>query len=166
MNCLIIRIFMWILWPSSLLKKKKKRKRQSETRVLTLYKEIAMKFANISVVLYDKCFLPAFMQSALCFFSISLGEWRIEEIGERANERMSEWEDEPLNETRAKSAPRTTNWYAASGCDSCKGVWVGVCTRCGGEGIRGRRQGEFNWELNGLQSRLVVVPPILGLAAL
>lgn len=68
-----------------------KKKRQSETRVLTLYKEFAMKFANISVVLYDKCFLPAFMQSALCFFSISLGEWRIEEIGERADERMRGW---------------------------------------------------------------------------
>lgn len=80
----------------------------------------------------NKCFLPAFMQKRPhSFFSISLGE-----LGGWENGRMNEWEDEPLNGTRAKSAPHTTNWYAASGCDIWKGVWVGVC------GIEKREQAE------------------------
>lgn len=56
------------------------------------------------------------------------------------NGRMNEWEDEPLNGTRAKSAPHTTNWYAASGCDIWKSVWVGVC----GTEVREHREGEGN----------------------
>lgn len=60
-------------------------------------------------------------------FQFHWENWEDGRTGGWENGRMNEWEDEPLNGTRAKSAPHTTNWYAASGCDIWKGVWVGVC---------------------------------------
>lgn len=112
-NCLIARGFKW---NSS--KKDNLRQESSVSR------EILQWIAQILTYVYHliNAFFLHLCKSALSFFSISLGELRGWENG-----RMNEWEDEPLNGTRAKSAPHTTNWYAASGCDIWKGVWVGVC---------------------------------------